>query len=162
MTRDELFELTDTALLKRCRIDYFRAPGPGGQRRNKVDSGVRLTLKDFPKITAIATERRSQYVNSRQALIRLRRAIAYELRNTATPTWNGRLKFNVENREYPRFLALILDALAQNKWRMADAARAMNLTTGKLNKITFGDPQLWDYVNRTRESLGMSRLRPPR
>ena len=162
MTRDDLFGLTDDALLKACRTDCFRAPGPGGQHRNKVDSAVRLTLKAFPKITATATESRSQHTNRRQALVRLKRAIAYHLRSNDTPKWDGQLKFNTENPEYPRFLAVVLDALNQNQWRVGDSARAMGLSTGKLNTILFRDQHLWEFVNRNRESASMGRLRPPR
>ena len=158
MTREKLFEMTDDKLLKRCRTDCFRAPGPGGQHRNKVDSAVRLTLKDHPEVTASATESRSQHTNRKQALIRVRREIAYQLRSDDAPTWDGQLKFNIDNPRYPTFLAIVLDALEQSGWRMGDAARVLKISTGKLNRVLFHDPQLWAFVNRKRELAGMRRL----
>jgi protein subunit release factor B len=59
------------ALERDCEIEFFRASGPGGQHRNKVETGVRL--KHLPTgIVVTATERRSQARNRRLALERLR------------------------------------------------------------------------------------------
>lgn len=63
--------LPDEALLAECEIDVFVASGPGGQHRNKTESGVRL-VHPPTGITVTATERRSQHENRSHALERLR------------------------------------------------------------------------------------------
>ena len=63
--------LDDEHLLDACTIDYYVAGGPGGQHRNKTESGVRL-VHGPTGITVIATERRSQGMNREVALERLR------------------------------------------------------------------------------------------
>jgi protein subunit release factor B len=62
---------TDRASLERdSDIAFFRATGPGGQNRNKVETGVRLTHRPSG-IVVTATERRSQAQNREAAFERL-------------------------------------------------------------------------------------------
>jgi ribosome-associated protein len=63
--------LSDAALLAECDESFFVASGPGGQHRNKTETGVRLTHRSTG-ITVTATERRSQFQNRGAALERLR------------------------------------------------------------------------------------------
>jgi len=64
----------DDTLLAECRIETFRAGGPGGQHQNTTDSGVRLT--HLPTGVAVtARESRSQHRNRKMALARLRAAL---------------------------------------------------------------------------------------
>jgi ribosome-associated protein len=67
----ETQELEDQALLAECRVDTFRAGGPGGQHANVTDSGVRLT--HLPSgITVISRKHRSQHRNRKEALALLK------------------------------------------------------------------------------------------
>lgn len=62
---------TDRAGLERdCDITFFIAGGPGGQHRNKVETGVRLVHRPSGMIVT-ATERRSQYANRDAAFTRM-------------------------------------------------------------------------------------------
>ncbi|WP_041454262.1 peptide chain release factor-like protein [Anaeromyxobacter sp. K] len=63
--------LSDEALLAECDESFFVGGGPGGQHRNKTESGVRLVHRPTA-ITVTATERRSQLQNRGAALERLR------------------------------------------------------------------------------------------
>src|SRR5437899_10680650 len=65
--------LTDAALLAQCEVDTYRASGPGGQKRNKTSSAVRLRHTPTGLIT-IAEGSRSQHENTANALTRLRHA----------------------------------------------------------------------------------------
>jgi protein subunit release factor B len=66
---------TDPKILKRqVTIETYRARGPGGQRKNKVETAVRLKhLRSG--LTVIAAERRSQAENRRLAFERLRKRL---------------------------------------------------------------------------------------
>jgi protein subunit release factor B len=66
MQRELIYSLSR----KNFKIETFRGSGPGGQKRNKTDSGVRIT---HPESGAIgrATEDRSQYKNKKVAFQRM-------------------------------------------------------------------------------------------
>ncbi len=63
--------LPGDALAAECEETFFVASGPGGQHRNKTESGVRL-LHRPTGVVVTATERRSQARNRDAALLRLR------------------------------------------------------------------------------------------
>lgn len=61
----------DRASLERdCDIEFVKDSGPGGQHRNKVESGVRLVHRPSG-LVVMATERRSQYANREMAFERM-------------------------------------------------------------------------------------------
>src|SRR5476649_291375 len=71
MTRSTWTDLNDAQLLAQCAIDTYRASGPGGQKRNKTSSAVRI--RHLPSgLLLIAEESRSQHANRVKALKRLR------------------------------------------------------------------------------------------
>ena len=63
--------LPDGALAAECEETFFTAGGPGGQHRNKTESGVRLAHRPTG-VVVTATERRSQAQNRGEAVARLR------------------------------------------------------------------------------------------
>ncbi|MGE0133095.1 MAG: peptide chain release factor-like protein [Blastocatellales bacterium] len=58
------------SLERDCDLEFFVAGGPGGQHRNKVETGVRLTHRPTG-IVVTATERRSQSANRDAAYERM-------------------------------------------------------------------------------------------
>src|SRR6266566_8913809 len=73
-------KLTDSQLLAQCEVDTYRASGPGGQKRNKTSSAVRL--RHLPSgLIVIAEESRSQHENRARAFRRLRQALYLKIRD---------------------------------------------------------------------------------
>jgi hypothetical protein len=71
--------IDDKLLAHACRIEAYQASGPGGQKRNRTYSAIRLT-HSATGISVIAEESRSQNENRLKALRRLRMAIALRVR----------------------------------------------------------------------------------
>ncbi len=65
------FDIDLEVLKKQVIIETYRSSGPGGQRKNKVETAVRLR-HPASGITVVATEYRSQAENCRLAFQRLR------------------------------------------------------------------------------------------
>ena len=70
-------------LAAECEEEFFVASGPGGQHRNRTESGVRLTHRPTG-IVVTGTERRSQAANRSVALERMAAKLE-ELRKPKIP-----------------------------------------------------------------------------
>ena len=68
------YNTTPEALKKEVTVETYRSSGPGGQRKNKTETAIRLT--HLPSgTTVIATEYRSQAQNRKLAFERLRKRL---------------------------------------------------------------------------------------
>lgn len=64
----------DAGLLAECEVQTFRATGPGGQGVNTTDSAVRLRHRPSG-VTVVCRRERSQLLNKKACLTRLRRRL---------------------------------------------------------------------------------------
>ena len=65
------YDTDPKVLAKQVVVETYKSSGPGGQRKNKTETAIRLT--HLPTgITVVATEHRSQAQNRRLAFERLR------------------------------------------------------------------------------------------
>jgi hypothetical protein len=148
--------LTDEQLLAQCRFEAFRGSGPGGQKRNKTSSSVRLT-HESTGISAIAGESRSQATNRQSALKRLRHRMALQIRLPWKPLAID-LEISRKSEEYPARMALLLDALAANDWSISAAAQDIGATTGQIIRFLHRDEQGLAHVNEFRRRRGLKVL----
>ena len=91
------------ALARDCDVTPFKSSGPGGQKKNKTESSVRVVHRPTG-ITRIATESRSQLRNRVTALERVyealqRRARKPKPRKATKPTRAGVEKRLTEKRK---------------------------------------------------------------
>jgi protein subunit release factor B len=98
--------LTDDALLAECDESFFIASGPGGQHRNKTETGVRLVHRPTG-LTITATERRSQLQNRGAALERLRAVLVKRAHvdrpRVATKPSKGAKRRRLESKRHVAF-----------------------------------------------------------
>ena len=169
MTINRLPE-NDASLLAECDVDTYRASGPGGQKRNKTDSAVRLRHKPTGLII-IAVESRSQAENKARAVKRLRKALALRLRQPtesegvspavqAALDKRGRLgSIGQRDMRYLPAAAAVLDAFAAEQASVSLTAKRLGLTTGNLSSFLTNDEDLMVEANRLRATFGLKPLR---
>lgn len=80
---DDIYPTGRAALERDCDMDFFIATGPGGQNRNKVETGVRLVHRPTG-VMVTATERRSQHANREAAYERMAARLE-DLQRVQTP-----------------------------------------------------------------------------
>jgi hypothetical protein len=168
--------LTEDQLLAQCEVDTYRASGPGGQKRNKTSSAVRLRHPPTGLIV-IAEESRSQYENKAKALKRMWQALFLHLRdnlteNARTPEAlalhpdfatargrDGRLQMSAKNPLFWPAVGVVLDVLTVCGSRVGDAAALLGISTGNLIDFLQTDPKVWQEANRIRTTFAQKPLR---
>src|SRR5690348_8151372 len=147
--REAWTRLSDAQLMEQCAVDTYRASGPGGQKRNKTSSAVRL--RHLPSgLIVIAEESRSQHENRARALRRLRQSLYLKLREEVGPAdraagalaaceevqaargADGRLHVGRKDPRFWPLVGVVLDVLESAEGRVSDVASALGISTGNL------------------------------
>ena len=161
----------DKEFERSCKLEFYIASGPGGQKRNRTYSAVRAT-HNKTNISTIAEESRSQTDNKEKALKRLKKKIALHVRKDFSATGfkvhpeaaelflrEGIKKINSKNSLYPLYCAVLLDSIYTAKGKLSEASERLNSSTGKMNKVISSDRDIFNAVNRLRSSFGLNSLR---
>jgi len=176
MVRNLWGTLTDSQLLAQCEVDTYRASGPGGQKRNKTSSAVRI--RHLPSgLLVIAEESRSQHENKAKALKRLRQAFYLKIREPLLPEQmtqealeqrpeyngirdrEGRLSLSRKDPRYWPLAGLVLDLLQAVEAKVSEAASLLGISTGHLIDFLQGDDKIWEQANYLRKGFGLGLLR---
>jgi hypothetical protein len=174
--RADWTSLSDERLLAQCEVDTYRASGPGGQKRNKTSSAVRLRHPPS-ELIVIAEESRSQHENRARALRRLRQALYLKIREDLPAealhprglaerpeirearNADGRLHLGRKDPRFWPLAGLALDVLNAVAARVSEAAEILELSTGNLIDFLETDPKVWEQVNILRTRFGQKLLR---
>ncbi|MEM6394489.1 MAG: peptide chain release factor-like protein [Planctomycetota bacterium] len=156
----------EARLLRECVVERTRGSGPGGQRRNKVATGVRVRHEPTG-LVAEAGERREPEANRRMAVFRLRVLLALEVRvKRVGPTalWRsrcsgGKVSISSGHADFPAVLAEILDVLAMKGWQLREASEDWGGTASQWVKVLKAEPRAFERLNAERAVVGLGRLR---
>ncbi|HEY8667834.1 MAG TPA: peptide chain release factor-like protein [Tepidisphaeraceae bacterium] len=161
---------SDEAFVRECRWEAFRGSGPGGQKRNKTSSAVRVVHVPTG-LSATAEDSRSQAGNKKDALRRLRKRVVLEVREVVgmmefvRPAWfaqwvkGGAIAIGMKDPAYWGVLGFVLDVLAATGWSVSEAAEMLGVGTGQLVHFVEADADAWNWVNQRRAQAGLRVLR---
>ena len=158
--RDQWLNMTPDELLAGCEQEFRKARGHGGQKVKNTSCAVRLTHR-VTGLCVTADSSRSQHENRLHALSKLRREIAFGLRE-ALPTDGGYELLpepSVRNAQRLLWSAHVLDVLAACGWELKPAAGKLNTSVSRLTRTLYQDPDLWQILNRRRAELGLHPLK---
>lgn len=159
--------LSPVDLLRQCRQARFQGSGPGGQKRNRVYSGVRVTHADSG-LSAESVDSRASLRNLETAVARLRLGLAlsasYPDRHpdeclAEVPQPAFRVAASAAHEDYPRFLLRALHQLAWHKGQVAAAAAALDCTASALTRFFKADKAAWARARGIRAENGLHPLK---
>ena len=157
--RNQWLKSNDEELFASCTMESFQASGPGGQKRNRKYSAVRI-IHTPTTLSVISSETRSQSNNRRIALKKLRIKLAVEIRGPGISL--DRLKIGLSNLEYPLWIALLFDKLWDFKFSIGKTSESLGISTSILIKLVARDSNIWKIINYNRENLGLHKLNHPK
>ncbi len=169
--------LNDSQLLAQCEVDTYRASGPGGQKRNKTSSAVRI--RHLPSgLIVIAEESRSQHENRARGLKRLKQAFFLKVRESiraeelssvsqrselaSVRSSSGRLDVGRKDTRFWPAVGVVLDVLEAVEARVSEAADSIGISTGALVDFLEAEPKVWEQANQLRQRFGHKPLKTDR
>lgn len=163
--------LTPEQLLAQCEVDTYRASGPGGQKRNKTSSAVRLRHPPTGFIV-IAEESRSQHENKAKALLRMRESLFLHWRDAVEaasvvdhPDYapardvDGRLHLRVKDPRFWPAAGVVMDVIEATGGQVSTAAGWLGTSTANLIDFLRTDPKVWQHANQIRAHFQLKPLK---
>ena len=162
--------LEPEALLKQCRQSRFQGSGPGGQKRNRIYSGVRLSHMGSG-LTGECVDSRASARNVGEALARLRLGLALSAiapggNRDATEPPAGlaggpafRAGANPAHADYARFALRALSRFEAHGGQVAPAAAALGCTASALTRFLKAEKAVWAKAKAVREAYGLHALK---
>ena len=153
--RDQLLMMDDAQLSGCCQLDFFKATGNGGQKRNKTSSAVRVTLNGYD-LSATDCSERSQHRNREAALRKLRMLLALTERRPYQEF--ERKECSSGHPDFPLFTARLLDLMAEQAWDYRKAAEVFGCSGTRMLKLLAKAPEVLEYCNCQRRNSGLPEI----
>lgn len=168
----DFLRLTDPELLAKARRDVYKSGGKGGQKKNKVENAIRLTLG---RLQVSETGSRSKEENLGGALRKLRLAIALDyLKGTELRALQVRppkeiqpylgqeeIRMNTKNPLFPLYVGYFLDRFLAQGCDFGRLALELGTSKSQARKFVERHPALLAVTREAQEfGLLIGQLRP--
>lgn len=164
----KLLSLSDGELLRKCTVTYFQASGPGGQKRNRVNSAVRLNHLQTG-ITVVSSDSRSAERNRSAALARMRLQLALspwpcreidEVKTKFPGKWpEFRVQINHKHGDFPNCVFSALHFFNSFQGEIRTTGKKLGTTSSSLVRFFKVNKQVWKTVAEIRKHFGKSLLK---
>lgn len=157
--RNKWLAETEQELIRNCTQGAYKSTGPGGQKKDKKKSSIRLVHLPT-NICVTSSETRSSKTNLSSAIKKLKFRIAVEVRGPKIEPemYNN----NYRELKYLFWIAALFDALNKYNFKISNSAEDLGLSTSRLIKQIAKDKNLWKLVNEYRERNNLSYLKLPK
>lgn len=162
-------------LLKKCRRETYQGSGAGGQKRNRVRSGIRL-IHELTRLRAENCEHREALRNVEAATRGLRLSMVLRIAELAEEARevkateellviplktrpHFRVEANSNHFDYAVTAALALTSLVNHQGRLAETALELGVSGSALTRHFKGDKSIWSAVLRIRAKAGLPILK---
>ncbi len=161
----ETLKQTNTEFIKGCRIINYQASGPGGQKRNRKLSAVRL-IHTQSEITVTASEFRETHRNLSIAASKLRLEIAL-MAEPANPDKAIKLldsilfncDINEKKIDFPFSVLKVFYIFKQHSASVRETAEKLLISSPKLIKFLKKNKQVWQKTQEIRKEFGHTPLK---
>ena len=154
--------LGDEELMRKCRMDIFKATGKGGQKKNKTSNAIRLTLNH---LSVTATASRSRQENISKAVKKMRMEIALDLHEVednrsgleklpdglCSYIRKGILRINEKNPLYAMFTGVILDIYMEYLGDVREIAEKLETSSSQIHRFISSHSSLLPKINFLKE-----------
>lgn len=160
----DFVSFSDEALLRKCRMDIFKATGKGGQKKNKTSNAIRLTLNH---LSVTATASRSRQENISKAVKKMRMEIALDLFEVEenrsgveklpatldSYIRKGMLRINEKNPLYAMFTGIMLDIYLGNRGDIRKIAEKIETSSSQIHRFISNHPALLQKINLLKQKF---------
>jgi hypothetical protein len=160
---DPDYLLPDQDLLSVCRLESFRAQGPGGQHTNRTESAVRI-IHVASGVVAQCQDHRERARNQKSALQRVRLRLALTQRGLGQITWlkpyqhGTRLNIGANSSAYSTVVGVVFDVLEQAHGSLRETALALQVSSSQLTKLLTADKEVHAAANKLRERFSLGAI----
>ena len=153
-----LLVLTPENFLKQCKISYFQASGPGGQKRNRKLSAIRLTHQKSG-IAVTSSESREPARNLSRAIHKLRLELVLTLspekaNETDIPLSLFRAKVNELHADFPGCVLAAYPLFHLYEGSVGQTSEKLGVSSAALIRFFKKDKTLLRKVQDIRKQFG--------